>query len=419
MSSPAIILSINDVAKLNGYFNVQTAADVELYVTLQYYNNLAWENIIVMGPYTQSVLAGDVNFSDFGTFEQQVTSVGIYRWKIHLKFTVLGVDTLEDSYTYFEVVIDSLQQPILSVAETESGTHVRFYISESFALANNKIYIKKLGEEYPDTPNLIITGNDNESYTLGAGSYFAKVVSTFSTLSALGQTDPVRFSITTVIPDEEVIDPPDYKNVSNVRLEAITNPYFGNQFLSYFLKIPQVGYYQDPESKSLRSYNIDRINETIRGVVLPQVTTTMIAIPYFGHQNDYKMGVGDGELGTIAVKLKMDRFMNNYTSFLNWQYLKYDWTFGGKNPSNQMKKQMDLEGLLVAEFLDVEENITRQIGYKVIVDTVPALALGVDTPEEIEFEITLRVTDIDLEFFIMGHPISDRQKILQDIYGQP
>lgn len=213
-------------------------------------------------------------------------------------------------------------------------------------------------------------------------------------------------------PVDPDINPPDYKNIPNVNVEAITNVFFGNQFLAYFLKIPQVGYYQDPESKSLRSYVIDRINESIRGIILPQVSTPMVALSYFGHQNDYKMGVGDGELGMISLRLKLDRYMNNYTSFLNWSYLKYDWTFGGKNPKNNMKKQSDLEGLLVAKFIDSEENMTRQIGYKVIIETVPPLTLSVDSPDEVEFEISLRVTDIDLEYFIMGHPISDRQKIL-------
>lgn len=207
-------------------------------------------------------------------------------------------------------------------------------------------------------------------------------------------------------------NPPDFKNIPNVEVESITNTYFGNQFLVYFLKIPQIGYYQDPESKSLRSYYIDRINESIRGITLPPINTTMIPLSYFGHQNDYKMGVGDGELGQLSVRLKLDRFLNNYTAFANWNYLKYDWTFGGKNPETQMRTQKDLEGTIVASFLDSTENITRQIAYKIIVDSVPALTLGVDTPDEVEFEVAFRVTDIDLEKFIMGHPLSDRQKIL-------
>jgi len=212
-----------------------------------------------------------------------------------------------------------------------------------------------------------------------------------------------------VDPNDNIPEP---KNIKNVEVEAITNTYFGNQFLVYFLKIPQVGYYQDPESKALRSYYIDRINETVRGVTLPEINTTMIPIAYWGHQNDYKMGVGDGELGRIAVRFKLDRYLNNYTAFINWQYLKYDWTFGGKNPKNNMKTQKDLEGIIVISFLDSTENITRQIGYKIIVDTVPGLTLAADTPDEIEFEVGFRITDIDLEKFIMGHPISDRQKIL-------
>lgn len=207
-------------------------------------------------------------------------------------------------------------------------------------------------------------------------------------------------------------NPPDYKNIPSVEVESITNTYFGNQFIAYFLKIPQVGYYQDPESKSLRSYYIDRINESIRGITLPEINTTMIPLSYFGHQNAYKMGVGDGELGRIGVRFKLDRYLNNYTAFINWQYLKYDWSFGGQNPKNQTPQQKDLEGILVVDFLDSVEKVSRQIGYKVIVDTVPSLTLASDTPDEVEFEIGLRVTDIDIEKFIMGHPIANRQKIL-------
>lgn len=205
---------------------------------------------------------------------------------------------------------------------------------------------------------------------------------------------------------------PDFKNIPNVKVESITNTYFGNQFLVYFLKIPQVGYYQDPENKSLRSYYIDRINESIRGVTLPEVNTTMIPISYFGHQNDYKMGVGDGELGRIGIRFKLDRYLNNYTSFINWQYLKYDWHSGGKNPKNNMKTQKDLEGTIVVSFLDTDEKITRQIGYKIIVDTVPGLTLGTDSPDEIEFDVGFRITDIDIEGFIMGHPLAEPTRIL-------
>lgn len=207
-------------------------------------------------------------------------------------------------------------------------------------------------------------------------------------------------------------NPPDYKNIENVKIESITNTFFGNQFLSYFLKIPQVGYYQDPETKSLKTYVIDRINETIRGITLPQISVPMVPISYFGHQNDYKMGVGDGELGVITVRMKLDRYLLNYSSFVNWSYLKYDWTYGGVNPKNNMNTLKDLSGLLVVDFLDAEENITRQIAYKVIIDTVPPLSLASDTPDEIEFEIGLRITDIDIEKFIMGHPLSQRQRIL-------
>jgi hypothetical protein len=298
------------------------------------------------------------------------------------------------------------------VSENESGNHARFTITNAYINSTNSIYIRKIGEEFSDTPNLVIEGNGTDTYTLGVGLYYAKVTSVFNNLMALGKTDPVKFSVAIPVTSDEVLSPPEPKNILTVQQESITNTFFGNQFVGYFLKIPQVGYYQDAHSKSLRSYYVDRINESIRGIRLPDINTTMIALSYFGHQNDYKMGVGDGELGHIGVQLKLDKFLNNYTTFINWQYCKYDWTFGGKNPINDMKKQMDLEGIIVVDFIDSTENISRQIGYKVIIDSVPGLSLTTSTPEEIDFEISLRITDIDIEKFVMGHPLSDKQRIL-------
>jgi len=206
-------------------------------------------------------------------------------------------------------------------------------------------------------------------------------------------------------------DPEEAKNISNVNVEGVTNTFFGNQFLGYFLKIPQVGYYQDGQSKSLKSYLTDRINESIRGVTLPETAIQTIALAYYGHQNEQFMGVGDGELGQISIQLKMDRYLHNYTSFLNWSYLKYDWTFGAKNPDNQMSDR-DLWGTFVVEFLDADEKRTRKLGYRLIIDSVPGLNLSVDTPDDVEYEVLFRVVDMDVSQFIMGSPLNDPQRLL-------
>jgi len=201
------------------------------------------------------------------------------------------------------------------------------------------------------------------------------------------------------------------KNIQNVEVEGITNPFFGNQFLAYFLTIPQVGHYQDEESKSLKSYVVDRINETIRGIVLPETVVPMIPISYYGHNNAHYMGVGDGELGVINIRFILDRYMQNYTSLLNWSYLKYDWTSGGKNPDNNMNDK-DLEGTLMVEFLDADEDRTRKLGYKVIIDSLPGINLGVDSPDQIEFDSAFRVVNVDTSQFVMGTPLQDRVRIL-------
>jgi len=204
---------------------------------------------------------------------------------------------------------------------------------------------------------------------------------------------------------------PEAKNIENVELESITNSFFGNQFLAYFLLMPQVGYYQDTESRSLKSYYLDRINETIRGVTLPETAIAMIAISYFGHNSEHYMGVGDGELGQINIRFLLDKYLNNYTALINWSYLKYDWTFGGKNPEEDFDDR-ELRGTFIIEFIDAEENRTRKLGYKVIVDSVPGLTLAVDSPEQIEFESSFRIVDVDTSQFIMGSPLSERIRIL-------
>lgn len=201
------------------------------------------------------------------------------------------------------------------------------------------------------------------------------------------------------------------KHIDNTQLESITNSFFGNQFLCYFLKIPQVGYYQDEESRTLKSYYTDRVNESIRGVQLPETSIPIIGIPYFGHQNSQFMGVGDGELGQITIRFLLDRYLNNYASFLNWSFLKYDWTFGGKNPDENFEDK-DLYGTFMIEFLDAGEERTRKLGYKLIIDSLPGLNLATDNTDSIEFEALFRILDIDTSQFVEGTPLSDRVRIL-------
>ena len=112
------------------------------------------------------------------------------------------------------------------------------------------------------------------------------------------------------------------KNVPNSTVEPITNTFFGNQFIASFMKVPQTGYYQDAGSKSLKSYYIDMMNESIRGVTLPETSVPMIPISSYAHQNTYFKGVGDCELGTISIRFLLDRYMNNYTALLNWSLIK-------------------------------------------------------------------------------------------------
>ena len=201
-----------------------------------------------------------------------------------------------------------------------------------------------------------------------------------------------------------------YKKIQNVDFESITNSFFANQFIGYFLKIPQFGYYSDNGLKSLKPYFVDRINESIRGIQTPDVSVPVIAASYFAHQNTHFMGVGDGELGMITIRFLLDRYLNNYCSFLNWSFLKYDWTFGGKNPNVQFS-DLDLQGIFSVEFLDSGEKRTRKILYKVLVDAVPGLALGTDTPDQVEFQANFRITDIDISQFVEGEPLIDNKKL--------
>ena len=103
--------------------------------------------------------------------------------------------------------------------------------------------------------------------------------------------------------------------------------------------------------------------------------------------------------------------MQNYTSLLNWTYLKYDWTFGGKNPENEITTDRDLWGTFLVEFLDADEERTRKIGYKVLIENLPGLSLSVDSGEDIEYEVIFRVMDIDTSQFVMGSPLSDNVRI--------
>lgn len=194
------------------------------------------------------------------------------------------------------------------------------------------------------------------------------------------------------------------KDIKNTQLEGVTNTFFGNQFLSYFNKIPQIGHYANVETKSLKGYYVDRINESITGTTLPDISVPSTDLSYYGHQNVPFASAGDGNLGTILVRIKLDRYLNNYTALANWSYLKYDWTQGGRNFefSNQ-----ELEGIFYVEFIDGEENITRRIKYKVWIENLPSISLAVNTPDEIDFDVTLKVTDINLNEFIEGSVLAD------------
>lgn len=209
--------------------------------------------------------------------------------------------------------------------------------------------------------------------------------------------------------NEEVVGAPDIKRIQT-EIEGITNELYGNQFIAYFLKIPQIGHYQVPETKSLRPHMMDRVNETITGTTLPDVINPTVPIAYFAHQNAHYPGVGDGELGTITLEMMVDRFLNNYTFMLNWSYMKYDYTSGGLNCKEGITKE-DLVGKFVVAFIDSEENISRKITYSVLIESVPGLPLNVTTPDNLKASITLRVVDMDLSKFIEGQVLSHNPRL--------
>jgi len=201
------------------------------------------------------------------------------------------------------------------------------------------------------------------------------------------------------------------KNIDNVDFEEITNPYFGNQFIGYFLRIPQTGYYAESNSFELKSKYVDKINETVRGVTLPESSTTTIPVQYFGHQNLHYNGIGSGDLGTIITRMKLDRYLNNYTTFLVWSHMVYDWTAGGINNNLGITDQDELSGIITVEFIDSEENRTRKISYKVIVESLPPLSLGVDTPDEVDVDVTFKIVDMDVSQFVISAPLQNPIKI--------
>jgi hypothetical protein len=305
--------------------------------------------------------------------------------------------------------------PTLEFRDGGDESTVIAIVSDSQEDAVNEIYIRERYQEFPETPFATLTGDGEVEIVLGeVNLYYGKLISKLNadeTTEEVFEGTEVLFNVVGIPPEEEENQDGDIKNIKNVNLESITNPFYGNQFLAYFIKIPQIGYDADRETKALKPYNVDRINESIRTVTLPETSVAMIPLTYYGHQNFYYMGVGDGELGQISINMKLDRYMYNYTSFIHWSYLKYDWTFGGKNPEFAFSHK-DMEGIFMVEFLDAGEERTRKLSYRLIIDSVTGLNMGVDTPDDIDFEVTLRVTDVDTSQFIMGEPLSERVRIL-------
>jgi hypothetical protein len=62
--------------------------------------------------------------------------------------------------------------------------------------------------------------------------------------------------------------------------------------------------------------------------------------------------------------------------------------------------------------LDVTENRTRKIAYKVIIDNLPGLSLDTETPEETSFDIALKIVDFDISQFVMGDPLNNKTRIV-------
>jgi len=303
--------------------------------------------------------------------------------------------------------------PTIIFRDAGDENNITAIVKDSDPTASNEIYIRARYSTYDDNPNAIVVGDDSVDISLGTPNfYYAKLISTVNdgdTNESIVTTDEVILEVLSATPDSDISDG-GTKIIKNVEVESITNTFFGNQFLGYFIKIPQVGYYQDVTSKSLKPYVTDRINESIRGIQLPETAIHMIAIPYYAHQNEQFMGVGDGELGQISLRFKLDRYLQNYTSLLNWSFLKYDWTFGGKNPLNTMTDH-DLHGTFIVEFLDADEQRTRKIAYKIIIDSLPGISLAVDTSEDVEFEVLFRVVNIDTSQFVMGDPLNEHVRI--------
>lgn len=406
-----VLLELGQTSELSGDITIDADTNAQLDVIVQKYNGTSWDTLQTLGPYTKDLVSGvGTDIKDFGDVSYTPDAIGVYRWVATL--TVGADDSIE--YTYFEVTQEGfLQAPLLVGQNLGDGANAKYIITESDSEATNRIFIRKENKEFSDTPDLTILGNGNKTITLGKGVWYAKVLSVKGSFSVGGQKDPVKLEIRESISEEDQESSSgETKNISNVEIESITNPFYGNQFIGYFLKVPQVGYYQDPTSRSLKPYLTDRVNESIKGVQLPETSIPMIGIPYFGHQNEQYMGVGDGELGQISVRFLLDRYLQNYTSLLNWSYLKYDWTFGGKNPDEGFSDR-DLHGTFIVQFLDADEERTRKIGYKVIIDSLPGLSLAVDTPDEVVFEVMFRVLDIDTSQFVMGSPLSERVVIHQ------
>jgi len=399
-----VCLSLGEVAKLFGTFTIVVDGNVTVNISIEKKSGDVWNTYYSFSDATQTVSADIANeFSNFGTYTLATTEEGTYRWFV----TITYADIIETSYIYFQVIdTSSIVAPTLYVYDEGDGKTARIVINDGDDAAVNNIYLRERYGEYKSEPDLIIAGNDASTIELVPGPYYGKVISNTDSGVINGTTDPVAFRIFPIQEESEDV----VKNIINVQVESVTNTFFGNQFLAYFLQIPQVGYYQDEESKTLKSYVTDRINESIRGVQLPETAIQMMSLPYFGHQTEKYMGIGDGELGQISIRLKLDRYLQNYTSLLNWSYLKYDWTFGGKNPNNQMTDH-DLWGTFIVEFLDAEEQRTRKMGYKLLIDSLPGLPLAVDSPEEIEYEALFRVVEMDTSQFVMGEPLNDPVRI--------
>jgi hypothetical protein len=398
-------LNVGEISTIAGTVAFPIDGNASLLVRIEKYDGGSWDTIHSFDLATQVVVKNvTYDYSSFSIFNYTTTTSGIFRWVVE---AYIGSASTTD-YTYFEVSVDTeMSQPELLIRDNGDRIHATIQIINSEDEAQNDVYVRKVGESFPDEPTLQITGNGLGEVKLAVGRYYAKVISRLTNRSVTGKNDPKEFWIRRplVISSSE-------KNIDNVKIEEITNPFYGNQFIAYFTKIPQVGYYQSTNNKTLNLDYLDKLNETMRGITLPTTAIPMIPISFFGHQNDYKTGVGDGNLGSLSIRFKLDRYLNNYTALLQWSYLKYDWTYGGKNPNNKIDTLSDLEGIVMVDFLDAQEEITRRLAYKVVIENLPSLNLAVDTPEELEYDVLFLITDIDPNKFIVGQPLADVQRIL-------